>query len=138
MSIPDRLYIHTKDKELYDMLLKTKFFSGKSNKELFLFAMAIGFKNQVRREISSKLEFVRTEYLKEKDYALLYSLAIFETGKTNIVNNEAEVYKIAEEYAHGGIQLLVEKVKGSNSEFFEKQLELELYEYYNKIKAENE
>ncbi|MEM3385754.1 MAG: hypothetical protein QW738_05375 [Nitrososphaeria archaeon] len=131
MPVPDRLYIHIKDENIYKELEQNEFFKGKSNKDLFLFAMAVGFKNKVRRPIESKKEFVREEYLKEKDLVLLYALAIFETGKIDVINNKAEVYKIAEEYAHGGIQLLIDKVRAPNLDFG-KQLELELYDYYKK------
>ena len=53
-------------------------FSGKDTKDLFIIALAFGFKNKVRRSFQNREGYVRTEYLTDKDKALLYAIALKE------------------------------------------------------------
>lgn len=129
-EIPDRLYIDKKDVNLYK---ECEIFKDKSNREQLLFAMAIGFKNSVKHPLERKEGFVRTEYLKPEDFALLNAVAMYDAKTPEILANKEEVFKIAEEYAHAGIKLLYEKIKSLQYGSFYKQFEKELFEIYNEL-----
>lgn len=130
MANPDRLYIEEEDKQLYEKL-NEEFKNSKENKDLFLFALSIGFKYDIRRPIRKKFGFVRREYLMPKDWALLYSLVVKNNSIETLANDE-EVFKIAEEYANAGIKILSEWIGSFGS--FDKRLEREVYQFYEQIK----
>jgi hypothetical protein len=128
---PDRLYIDQSDVQRYDDLEKcVRMFGKRQKKELFLTAMAIGWKNEARIPINKKQEFVRMEYLRPEDEALIYAVAI-SAGSVDILVDPLKVYQIAEEYAHGGITLLIAKINQPGS--FEKNFEKELLENYQSL-----
>jgi len=130
--MPDRINIDKNDRELYDNLKKEKFFEGRENKEQFLFAMTIGFKNDVRRPLKTKEGFVRAEYLQPQDMALINALAMSKKGP-EVLSNKEEVFRIAEEYAHAGIKILADEIKSSSYGSFTKKFEKELFELFEKI-----
>jgi dnd system-associated protein 4 len=124
---PDRLRIDKSDKKLYDhATLATEIFRDKENKEQFLFAAAIGFKNKVKRPLDAREGFVRTSYLLPEDEALIDSIALFDVGSVDILSDRAAVFSIIEEYAHAGIKLLYDEVTTGQPGSFFKKLELEL------------
>jgi len=138
-NIPDRIYIDKKDKELYDKGLDTVDWlrfrdrEGKrTRKEQFLFAMAIGFKNGMRRPLKTKEGFFLIKDLRPEDDALLNAVTMFAEGP-EILSDKGEVFKIAEEYAHAGIQILVGEIKSSSFGSFTKKLERDLFEFYKKL-----
>ena len=53
-TVRDRLYIEESKKGKYEYLKKEDIFKDKSNKDLFLLAMVIGFKNNLRKELRSR------------------------------------------------------------------------------------
>lgn len=127
-KVPDRLYIEKQDRELYEELDKEEMLrSGRRvRRDQFLFALAFGFNNETARPISIKEGFVLTKDLRPEDEALLNAVALA-SSSVEILANKEEVYKIAEEYAHAGLKILVDKV---NAPFgsFDKQLEKDLFE----------
>jgi len=129
MNKLDRLYIDDEDKELYEKI-RNEIFKNKDNKDLFLFAMAKGFKVHKRSPLQKKFGFVRTEYLLPQDRALLNAIAIYEKGSEDVLLNEEEVFQIAEEYAHYGIQILKGELETSQFGSFDKKLEKELFELF--------
>jgi dnd system-associated protein 4 len=137
-ELPDRINIDKKDRELYNKLDQEEILRYKggrrTRKEQFLFAMAYGFKNKIRRPLETKEGFFLIKDLNPEDETLLNAVAIYETGSVKVLSNRAEVFKIAEEYAHAGIMLLCNKIESSSFGSFEKQLEKELFEIYNMIK----
>ncbi|MEM2942808.1 MAG: hypothetical protein QXT81_05250 [Candidatus Bathyarchaeia archaeon] len=125
---PDRLSIDKADRDLYDHnAVKSEILKGRENKEQFLFTMAIGFKNQVRRPLDAREGFVRTEYLRPEDEALIDAVAIYDTGSPDVLADREAVFRIAEEYAHAGIRLLYDRATSSQPGSFYKQLEVELF-----------
>ncbi|HEY8363043.1 MAG TPA: hypothetical protein VIK77_09195 [Tissierellaceae bacterium] len=131
-KMPDRLYIDKEDESLYNYLKNEIFEGNERNKELFLLAMSIGFKNQIKRSLDKKKDYVREEYLLPEDYALLNAVAMFEKGP-EILSNRAEVFKIAEEYAHAGIKILVDEINSSSFESYTKRFEKDIFEIYKKL-----
>lgn len=113
MEEVDRVYIREKDRADYKRLRDAKDspLYDTDNKNLFILAMSIGFYNQIRIELGEgKFGFVRTEYFKNKEKALIYAVAIFTEGTIEVLKDKKKVYSIAEEYATGGIRLLKENV----------------------------
>ena len=135
-STIDRLYIDENgDKKFYDMLKSDEpFFKNYTgNKELFLFAMALGFKNQARVPFSGKrLGYFLEKDLKYEDYVLLNAIAINETESLDVLTDKEKIFKIAEEYAHGGVRLLQEEIGPGKFGSFSKNFELKLDQIIDK------
>lgn len=138
--MPDRINVDKKDRELYKKLdgeefLKFKDSGGKrTRKEQFFFAMAIGFKNNIKRPLNTKEGFFLIKDLLPTDEALINAVAIHDYGSVEILATKGEVFKIAEEYAHAGIRLLIDKIESTEFGKFEKKIEQEIFEIYNKIR----
>jgi len=141
--MPDRINIDKNDRELYNKLDGEEFLrSNKSGgkrirKEQFFFAMAIGFKNNMKRPLDIKEGFFLIKDLLPKDEALINAIAINDHNSVEILADIEELYKIAEEYAHAGIKLLVDKIGSIEFGKFEKIFEQEIYEKYNNIGFKN-
>jgi hypothetical protein len=88
--------------------------------------MALGFINELRREIDNKEGIARIEYFSNSDLALIKAIALHTTNDVNILNDKKEVYKIAEEYAHAGIKILTDKIDASALGTFDKSFESEI------------
>ncbi|TET21463.1 MAG: hypothetical protein E3J71_09650 [Candidatus Stahlbacteria bacterium] len=136
---PDRLYyvIAEDDKALYERL-NEEFQKRMSNKNQFLLAMAVGFKEGNFRSFGKKVSFVRTEYLNDEDKALINSVAIKETGGVEVLSKTEEVFRIAEGYAHGGIRLLNTQITSKQFGSFFKQFEKEVVEIYRGLDLDDE
>ncbi len=131
MAQLDRLFIEKGEREkLYD---KIEIFGEKSRKEQFLFAMAFGFKNKIKRPLGTKEGFFLTKDLRVEDEALMDIVAVYDTGSADILSDRGEVFKIAEEYAHAGIHLLHEEISSIEYGSFNKYFERYLYETLNGI-----
>jgi len=137
-ELPDRLNIDKKDRELYKILdveeiVKFKDSGGtRTRREQFIFAMAYGFYNGVKKALDANEGFVLEKDLHKEDYALLDAIAICNTDSVEVLADRKAVFKIAEEYAHAGIKLLSDKIKGSQIGLYEKELEKALFEIFNK------
>jgi hypothetical protein len=142
-TMPDRINIDKTDRGLYKKLdgeefLKFKDSGGKrTRKEQFFFAMAIGFKNNIKRPLNTKEGFFLIKDLLPTDETLINAVAINDYDSVETLANKGEVFKIAEEYAHAGIRLLVDKIEFTEFGKFEKKLEQEIFEIYNKIGLKN-
>jgi hypothetical protein len=132
-KVPDRLYINKNDRDLYNKLIEEKMFNGRSNKELFLFAMAIGVKNGVPIDTDFNEGFIRAEYLNPEDEALLNAVALWHKGNPEVLTDKSEVYRIAQKYAHGGLRLLVDWIENTQYGTYEKHLEKILLDKYDEI-----
>lgn len=126
--IPDRLSIDRSDRELYDHdTISSEVLAGRTRKEQFFFAMAIGFKNLVRRPLDSREGFFLAKDMGPEDEALIDAVAIHDTGSADVLADREAVFRIAEEYAHAGIRLLYDRATSSQPGSFYKQLEVELF-----------
>lgn len=91
-------------------------FKDRTYAEVFLCAMALGFKNKSREKFKGKrIPQISIDALKEKGRNLILSLAISESNDLEILYDPKAVYDIAEEYANGGIPLLLKLVKPENN-----------------------
>lgn len=131
---PDRLYIDKNDRYIYTKKLKNEeMFKAKENLDLFLFAMLLGYKNNSRVPIANKDGWTRTEYIKPEARALIDSVALSTSDSPDILSNRVEVFKIAEEFAHGGLKILIDKINNTQHGTFWKQYEKELFEMYSDL-----
>lgn len=135
MTNPDRLYIDKTDREIYKKLKDIGIFKDLQDKDQFMFAMGFGIRYQQRVPLTSREGFFLDDRLKEEDIAILNSIAIYENRDTKepiaVLKDKAEVYKIAEEYAHGGL-LIIEGSSDTQLESFWKFLENDLNKLYEK------
>jgi len=138
-KIPDRIFRDVDDKDLYDRLKNEKLFKDKNLKEKFIYALTLGYKNNISVPIKLKEGLFYTKDLSENDEALLSALAIYTSEKgIDILIDKAEIYKIAEEYAHAGIRLLIDNIDSTPYGSYEKIVEKELSEIFNDfLTAEN-
>jgi hypothetical protein len=103
-------------------------FAGKFQKDLFIFAMAIGKHRGKNTPLNPpKLGNVRVDAMTEKQKWALLSIGIFETKTLLCLQDELPLYSKAEEYAHEGLKILISRVEkyGIN---YPKSLEAELKE----------
>ncbi len=134
---PDRLSIRKSDLEHYKRLKQPdSLIAKKDNKHLFLLAMCIGYDSGSRIKISEwgkKEGFVRLEYLNEDEKSIINALSIAEEGDLEVLFDMKNVYSVAEEYAAGGISILLEMVISGGYGSFSKKLESKLLEQYDQI-----
>jgi len=133
---PDRISFDKNDRKLYDKLNSEEMLShsNRPRKDQFLFAMAIGLMHEKRFPIKSKKGFFLAKDLHPEDIALLNAVAIFDQKSDEVLADKRKVFLIAEEYAHAGIIILTEKLESSAYGTFEKHIEKEIIELFNKIK----
>jgi hypothetical protein len=125
---PDRLDIDKADRELYDHdTINSEILTGTTRKEQFLFAMSIGFKNQVKRPLDVGEGFFLAKDMSPEDEALIDAVAIYDTGSADVLSDRRAVFRIAEEYAHAGIRLLYDRATSGQPGSFYKKLEVELF-----------
>lgn len=105
------------------LLKKDSPLATKDTKNVFLMAVAKGFSLKARTRLQNKESFVRTEYLSDREDAILKALALHETNDWTILSDPKEIYSIAEEYANGGIKHLKDEVFDKQYGSFIKKLE---------------
>jgi hypothetical protein len=129
---PDRLYVDKADRALYDSI-KEDVFEGRTRKEQFLLAMAFGFRyGGEGQSLKTKTEFFHAKDLHPEDEALLQAVALSHDS-VDVLSDEGEVYRIAEEYAHTGIRLLHDEVTSGQHGSFYKRFEKDLFDIYNDL-----
>lgn len=136
-EFPDRIYVDKDDKELYEKIKEEEIFQDRENKDLFIIAMAYGFKHQVKRKLDKKEGYLRTEYLKREDWGLINSVAVND-GLIDNLNDREAVLKLAEEYAHGGIKLLCDYIDSIQHGSFDRQFEKELLDLFDELQYHKE
>jgi hypothetical protein len=130
----DRIYVDKKDISSYDLLRqKPSPFANGQNKDIFLAALVVGYHEGVKLPLKSKEGYFRTEYLKSEEKALIKSIAVATTGDLNVLLDEQRIYSIAEEYATGGISLLLDRVQNDSYGSYAKKLENELLQIFGKV-----
>ena len=134
----DRLAVDEKDRELYDRLKTTDIFDGKTRKEQFLFAFAVGFSRGIKRPIQNRDRFFFVKDLTPDDEALFSAVAASDADSVEVLPDRAKVFKIAEEYAHAGIRILADEIDSTQYGTFEKQLEKQLHDMYDRIGLDSE
>jgi hypothetical protein len=103
-------------------------FAGKFQKDLFIFAMALGKNRNEKSPLTPpKQNNVRIDAMTEKQKWALLSIGVTESKNLLCLRDEAPLYSNAEEYAHEGLNILISHIEkyGIN---YPKVLETELKE----------
>jgi len=134
---PDRLYIDKKDRKLFkDLEEKEEMFKGMKRKDMFLLAMMIGFDNESPKELSTKDGFFLEKDLNNDDRAILNAIAMHDAKGVEVLKDMGEVYRIAEEYAHFGIRIILDWINSTPHSSFSKEFESKILERIEKINQE--
>ena len=139
------IYIDDKDFEIYQKLIKTHYFKGMKNIDLFLCATLVGL--NVVKKSSSLAKSKRREYIRVNDnknkesMIILKSVAISKFDDVNVLSDEDRLFSFCEDYANSGIKQLNVWYE-NNEETFDNILTKELLKFWNeldfkKIKDEN-
>lgn len=81
-----------------------------SNTELFMLLMTFGLEAGVRRTVgSSKSDAARLEYITESQKALIKAVGLSQMDGAEYLLDEDEIYKVAEEFAAGGLWILAKE-----------------------------
>ena len=136
-KILDRLYVNKRD-DFKRLLEKDSPLVGYDYKHIFMLALTIGFVEGRRAELESrKEELTRIEYLDDKEKSIIKAIAVIETGGLEVLLDKKKVYAVAEEYAAGGIKLLIQKVFSGEYGSFIKRLGNELEERLKEIRGKS-
>ncbi len=134
-----RIIYDDEDKEIYDRLRAS---SGIFNKldiiDLFAIALIYGKKEGKRTSLGKgatgrvRDSTIRNSPVKE----LMMVIAVEETGSMDILSDTNEYFRICEEYAKTGIHLL-EKDYAEDPEELLNDMEMEMFEFYDDVIAED-
>jgi dnd system-associated protein 4 len=100
-------------------------FYKKTMKEVFMYAMGIGFKKGKRLPLKKKTGAIPLRTFSPAEISLIKSAAIAEKKSVDVLfgENIKEAFEIAEEYANGGIDLLFYGVFGDEPGDPDKKME---------------
>lgn len=129
-----RVYISKSDRSIYN---KFKYddnpFKGRKNREIFIIAVALGYKLGTRTKLEKPDEqYDHVENFGEEINTIIKAIAVEEEG-IEVLDDKVEVYKIADEYAATGIKYL-EGLVFSHEFDFTKKLENILVDEYDRQK----
>jgi hypothetical protein len=108
---------------------------------IFLAAMIIGYHNNARIEIKQQHDLFQAAFLKDNEEWLIKSFVISQSNSLLSLGDDKELFKIAEEYANGGIGILQDNVVGSGEGDPMKKMDVlaknEILHYKELILSEN-
>lgn len=109
------------NKELYEKLTREKGspFFGREYREIFMVAMALGFKNKSMIPLKKKIPQIPLRAFSTEEKWVIKFIAIKEEKNIEILSNLKKAYNIAEEYANGGLKILSEMVFAHTTNFDE-------------------
>ncbi|MBC8500596.1 MAG: hypothetical protein ISS25_03510 [Nanoarchaeota archaeon] len=127
---PRELAIEESKHSFYEDLKAGKIFpelKGYEMAYLFIIAMAYGVYFKSWEPIKNAKRSISRSFI-EKDFEWLIKAVAITSSKerVNIIPDKAEIYKIAEEYANGGIGIIEKILKKSKPGEFETTMEKEL------------
>ncbi len=138
---PDRIYIDENDRKLLKTIdespepeIKQLLSNpGRSRKEQFLYFLAVGVTNGAKIPLKKKDQggFFLLKDLKTEDEAMINSVAMWHENSANILADRSKVLEIAEQYAHGGIQITAQAIESLQFGSFQKKLEQNLWNIFN-------
>ncbi|MEM2857073.1 MAG: hypothetical protein QW416_08240 [Candidatus Nitrosocaldaceae archaeon] len=107
-DLPRDLNIDEDNYKKFEELKDSKVFkqSDTPMKSIFIYALALGWNNKIRKPLKKKKGSIPSSTLSNDELWLLYSIAYTETKDISIILKGKEVAKIVEEYANGGIDEL--------------------------------
>jgi hypothetical protein len=100
-------------------------FAGKDQKEIFLFAMALGYYNRQKSPVTEKQNNIPVQALTERQKWAVLPIGVTEKEDLLSLKDETSIYSLAEQYANEGMKIL--KSQMDNKELnYSKALEAEL------------
>jgi hypothetical protein len=135
---PNRLYIETGDRDLYNSLEGREPLKGLSHVNVFCIAMAFGFKEGIKTPIKKKDGFIMHSTMRESDWRLIKAVAIADTGNLGIAADIGQCGSIAEEYANTGLHLIRGLVESTATGELETTIERMIMTRYNESIREQE
>lgn len=108
-------FTDSKFNNVFDIFTKKEVGNKIEIKQLYILAATVGFKNSKRVKIENKGKETRTSYLSYKEEALLLNMAFADDEINNNIdeivnlNNKLKIKNIIDEYANGGLELIIEK-----------------------------
>jgi len=107
-----KFFVDKRAYELFKKLIEEEHspFYGMDFKDVFIFAMALGYATKRRKPLESKRELAYIDVFNDLQQALIKSIAITTERKLEVLMNEKEIFRIAEEYANEGIYMLYELI----------------------------
>ena len=105
---------HSRVKRLKEEKLSP--FRDMTMKDVFIYAMAIGYERGKKVPLKRRTGVIPGNALRDEDYALVKAIGISQRKDVDILfeKKEKELFKIAEEYANGGIDMLFYQVFGED------------------------
>lgn len=130
------IFIDERDFETYQNLLKTHYFKGLKNIDLFLCAVLVGI-NIVGKpsalDNSKKKDYIRVNDNKTKEsMVILKSVAISKFNDVNVLSDEDKLFSLCEDYANVGIKQLNEWY-GDKNQSFDNILTKELLKFWGTL-----
>lgn len=115
MSLGHRIYVRKKYIDIYRALRSDSQASPRiftENKDLFMLCCTIGFKSGKRNELKNSEMLLWSGTLDEHQETILRAIAVksLEEQSLNILDEPDRVYKIAEQYADHGMEILIEDI----------------------------
>ncbi len=108
-------FTDSKFNNVFDIFTKKEVGNKIEIKQLYILAATVGFKNSKRVKIENKGKETRTSYLSYKEEALLLNMVFSDDEINNNIdeivnlNNKLKIKNIIDEYANGGLELIIEK-----------------------------
>lgn len=100
------------------------------NHDLFMFAVGYGRKKAMPQSTDEEHAFFGRSRLSDTQQTVIEAVAVQEERSVHVLRDQKEVYKIAEEYANGGVEKLYGRVFGPDDEDPLSELTLEVKETY--------
>jgi hypothetical protein len=86
-----------------------------NNLDIFMLCLGIGLEAKEKRDVPQrKSDAVRLEYLKESTFALMKTIALFDSQDPLVLLDEDKIYDITEQYAAAGLKILTLEMKTQN------------------------
>ena len=130
----DRVSISNDDRPIFDSLKYSDTpFKGRKNKEIFMMALILGYyKAGTRTKLKNPKDYDHVENLGPDRRSIIKAIAVAEEG-IDVLNDEEQIYAIANEYAATGIKILDSMVNNHEYDFL-KKIESMLVEEYDSKK----
>ncbi|WP_193063710.1 hypothetical protein [Oceanobacillus oncorhynchi] len=115
MSLGNRIYVRKKYIDIYRELRTDKLSSPQiftENKDLFTLCCTLGFRSGNRNKLKNAEMLLWSGTLDDHQEAVLKVIAVksSEDRNLNILDDIDKVYKIAEQYADYGMEILIEEI----------------------------
>lgn len=79
-------------------------------KNLFMLATIIGYRDKKRIPLGKATDIFSWQTFSVDEVSLLNALAVADTNSVDVLRDQKEILRIAEEYANGGIVQIIEEV----------------------------